>query len=64
MSRSRRKPRQPIGKQRRISVRAVRRESLDTERLSRALLSHALQQAAEEAAAEADARRQKDTPGA
>lgn len=45
---------------RRVSVRAVRRTQPDTKQLSRALITYALQQAADEAAAEAA---QRTRPG-
>lgn len=51
-NRSRKAPKQPP---RRVSVRAVRRAQPDSKRLSRALVSFALQQAADEAAAQAEA---------
>lgn len=43
------------GRQRHISVRAVRREQPDLRKLSRALIALALEQAAAEAAAQAQA---------
>lgn len=43
------------GRQRRISVRAVRREQPDLRKLSRALIALAMEQAAAEAAAQAQA---------
>jgi hypothetical protein len=42
------------GRQRNISVRAVRRDPPDLRKLSRALIQLAMEQAAAEAAAEAD----------
>lgn len=51
----------PIGRRRQLSVRAVRRTHPDTERLSRTLLDFALQQAAAEAAAQADAKRRRES---
>ena len=47
------------GRQRRISVRAVRRDPPDLRKLSRALINIALEQAAAEAAAEAQAKSAK-----
>lgn len=47
------------GRRREVSVRAVRRRHPDTKPMSRALISYALQQAADEAAAEAERRRQE-----
>lgn len=44
------------GRQRRIVVRAIRREQPDLRKLSRALIELALEQAAAEAAAEAQSR--------
>lgn len=46
--------------QRRVSVRAVRRTQPDNQQLSRALMQFALEQAAQEAAAEADSRRRRE----
>ncbi len=49
------------GHQRHISVRAVRREQPDLRKLSRALIALAIKQAAAEAAAEQEARHNKET---
>lgn len=57
MTRAPRNNAKPIKHRRQVSVRAVRRLQPDAERLSRALLNFALQQAAAEAAAEAEARK-------
>ena len=61
MPRASRKPGKPSGRRRQISVRAVRRTHPDTERLSRALMNFALQRAANEAAAEAEAKKHRNT---
>lgn len=49
------------GRQRHISVRAVRRSPPDLRKLSRALIALAMAQAAAEAAAEAEAKQRPDT---
>jgi hypothetical protein len=49
------------GRQRHISVRAVRRNPPDLRKLSRALIALAMAQAASEAAAEAEAKQRPDT---
>jgi hypothetical protein len=46
-------------RQRRLSVRAVRRSNPDPKRLSRALITYALEQAATEAAAESEQERKE-----
>lgn len=46
-------------KERHVSVRSVRRSEPDVRRLGRALIHYALQQAADEAAAEAEASKSK-----
>jgi hypothetical protein len=56
MSYGKKRSRRGGGRQRRISVRAVRRESPDLRKLSRALIQLALEQAAAEAAAQAQAK--------
>ncbi len=48
------------GRERHISVRAVRRNPPDLRKLSRALIALAMAQAAAEAAAEADAKQRTD----
>lgn len=63
MSRSRHGNRQP-NNPRRVSARGVRRAQLDNKKLSRALINFALQQAAEEAAAEQEAQRRRESRGA
>ena len=55
MSNNKRKVVKSRGRDRHISVRAVRRDPPDLRKLSRALIQIALEQAAAEAAAEADA---------
>ena len=55
MSTNRKKSLKGGGQPRRISVRAVRREQPDLRKLSRALIALALEQAATEAAAQAQA---------
>ena len=60
MSRTPNRMGKPQGRRRQVSVRAVRRTHPDTERLSKALINFALQQAANEAAAEADAKRREE----
>lgn len=52
------------GRQRRISVRGVRRDPPDLRKLSRALIQVALEQAAAEAAAEAQAKKSKSAEAA
>jgi len=54
MAKQQRKVVRSRDRQRRISVRAVRREQPDVRKLSRALLQYAVEQAAAEAAAQAD----------
>ena len=61
MTHAPRKKGKPVGRRRQVSVRAVRRTHPDTERLSRALMTFALEQAANEAAAEADAKRRQES---
>jgi hypothetical protein len=56
MSRTRKDGRRRGGRDRHISVRAVRRDPPDLRRLSRALIQLAITQAAAEAAAEAQAK--------
>jgi len=51
------------GRQRHISVRAVRREQPDVRKLSRALIRYAVEQAAAEAAAQADHEATAQEPG-
>ena len=48
------------GRQRHISVRAVRRNPPDLRKLSRAVIQLAMEQAAAEAAAQADSARRED----
>ena len=60
MARAPRKRGKAQGHQRQVSVRGVRRTHPDTDRLSKALMNFALQQAANEAAAEAEAKRRKE----
>ncbi len=55
MSKTRRTSNTGPGRQRRISVRAVRRDPPDLRRLSRALIQMAMAQAEAEAAAQAEA---------
>lgn len=54
MARTKKNSRQGNGRQRHISVRAVRRDPPDLRRLGRAVLQVAMEQAAAEAAAEAE----------
>ena len=54
MARTKRNNEQRRGRQRNISVRAVRRDPPDLRRLGRAVLQLAMEQAASEAAAEAE----------
>jgi hypothetical protein len=58
MSKTNRKRNQYSGRQRRISVRAVRRESPDIRRLGRAIVALALAEAEAEAAAQRQAEAQ------
>jgi hypothetical protein len=65
MSRTRRQGPKGGKRNRHISVRAVRRAQPDLHKLSRALIELAMEQAAAEAAAKAQApRKQTDTPEA
>lgn len=55
---NRRKINRGRGHQRHLSVRAVRKETPDLRKLSRAVLQYAMEQAAAEAAAQAEANKQ------
>jgi hypothetical protein len=61
MSKTNRKRNDYKGRQRRISVRAVRRESPDLRRLGRAIVSLALLEAEAEAAAQRQAEAERET---
>ena len=54
MSKKNPRQRRSGGRQRRLSVRSIRRESPDLRKYSRALIALALEEAAAEAAAQAD----------
>ncbi len=62
MSRTTRRSGSNKRNQRRVSVRAVRRAHPDSVQISRALITFALEQAAQEAAAEADQKRRQREP--
>lgn len=62
MSKNNRTTNDRKGRQRRISVRAVRRQSPDIRRLGRAIVSLALAEAEAEAAAQNQAASHKDVP--
>lgn len=59
--RNRKRPQDKGERGRRISVRAVRREQPDLNKLSRALIRLAIEQAAAEAAAQAEAEAKSQT---